>query len=296
MSKIDIQKLKERVESLDRAYNNFRKNVLGQSENKFFNSDKVVKYLGIKKKARRSNKELHDLAANYLFKLSSKKLELQYKIIIETQASLSLHAGKTEKTDRKEKRQVIDYSNYLDDIEEEYERIREAELKERRKAGVALKNILNRFLITINRLPFKELKKYLYNLVGDNSYFVEINVNGEIANQRNKIISKKNVRYITRELKKLIHAYKQSEYELLQVKLTRSDDINKDLNFPALFAGEINCIIKILKVLYPKKEHQEFLDKYESLIHDDGCKYENLKEITKKLKCNFMIYSRRYSD
>ena len=66
MSKIDIQKLKERVERLDRAYNNFRKNVLGKSENNFFNSDKVVKYLGIKKKARRSNKELHELAANYL--------------------------------------------------------------------------------------------------------------------------------------------------------------------------------------------------------------------------------------
>ena len=50
MSKIDIQKLKERVERWDRTYNNFRKNVLGKSENKFFNSDKVVKYLGIKKK------------------------------------------------------------------------------------------------------------------------------------------------------------------------------------------------------------------------------------------------------
>ena len=80
MSKIDIQKLKERIKNLDRTYNNFRKNVLGKSENNFFNSDKVVKYLGIKKKARRSNKELHELAADFLFKLSSKKLELQYEL------------------------------------------------------------------------------------------------------------------------------------------------------------------------------------------------------------------------
>ena len=50
MSKIDIQKLKERIKNLDRTYNNFRKNVLGKSENKFFNSDKVVKYLGLKKR------------------------------------------------------------------------------------------------------------------------------------------------------------------------------------------------------------------------------------------------------
>ena len=81
---------------------------------------------------------------------------------------------------------------------------------------------------------------------------------------------------------------------ILQVKLIRNDDINKDLNFPALFKGEINCIIKILKVLYPKEEHQEFLDEYESFIHDYGCKIENLKEITKVLKCNFMIYDRTF--
>ena len=81
MSKIDIQKLKERIKNLDKSYNYFIKNVLGKSENKFFNSDKVVKYLGIKKKARKSNKKLKDLAANFLFKISSKKSELQYKII-----------------------------------------------------------------------------------------------------------------------------------------------------------------------------------------------------------------------
>ena len=50
MSKIDIQKLKERIKNVDRTYNNFRKNVLGKSENNFFNSDKVVKYLGLKKR------------------------------------------------------------------------------------------------------------------------------------------------------------------------------------------------------------------------------------------------------
>ena len=76
MSKIDIQKLKKRIKNLDRTYDDFIKNVLGKSENKFFNSDKVVKYLGIKKKARRSNKELHDLAANYLFQ-QSKNYHLQ---------------------------------------------------------------------------------------------------------------------------------------------------------------------------------------------------------------------------
>ena len=48
MSKIDIQKLKGRIKNLDRSYNDFIKNVLGKSENKFFNCDKVVKYLGIK--------------------------------------------------------------------------------------------------------------------------------------------------------------------------------------------------------------------------------------------------------
>ena len=80
MSKIDIQKLKGRIKNLDKSYNDFIKNVLGKSENKFFNSDKVVKYLGIKKKAKRSKKELKGLAADFLFKLSSKKLELQYKL------------------------------------------------------------------------------------------------------------------------------------------------------------------------------------------------------------------------
>ena len=204
MSKIDIQKLKERIKNLDRTQNDFIKNVLGKSENKFFNSDKIVKYLGIKKKAKRSNKELKDLASNFLFKISSKKLELQYKII---------KAENEKESQRKEKRQVIDFSNYLDDIEEEDERIKEDELKKRRNAGIALKNIPNRFLLTLNRIRFRELKEFLYNLVGDNSYFVEINVNGEIRNQRNKTIDKKNVRYITTELKKLIFAYKQSAYE-----------------------------------------------------------------------------------
>ena len=73
MLKIDIQKLKERVKNLNKTYDDFIKNILGKSENKFFNSDKVVKYLGIKKKARKSNKKLKNLASSFLFKVSSKK-------------------------------------------------------------------------------------------------------------------------------------------------------------------------------------------------------------------------------
>ena len=56
MLKINIQKLKEKIKNLDRTYNNFIKNVLGKSENKFFNSDKVVKYLEIKKKLKEVTK------------------------------------------------------------------------------------------------------------------------------------------------------------------------------------------------------------------------------------------------
>ena len=61
-----------------------------------------MKYLGIKKKARKSNKELKDLGCNFLFKISSKKLELQYKIREAEPFSLI-------KGEKKEKRQVIDY-------------------------------------------------------------------------------------------------------------------------------------------------------------------------------------------
>ena len=125
MSKIDIQKLKERIKNLDKSYNYFIKNVLGKSENNFFNSDKVVKYLGIKKKARRSNKELKRLAADFLFKLSSKKLELQYEL---RKKEIPVEVIKS--------KNIIDYSNYLDDIEEEDERIREDELQKRRAAGI----------------------------------------------------------------------------------------------------------------------------------------------------------------
>ena len=143
-----------------------------------------------------------------MFKISSKKLELQYKII-KAEPFLSFINKERKK---KEKRQVIDFSNYLDDLEEENERIREDKLKKKRNAGIALKNIPNGFLITINRLKFLQLKTFLLNLVGKSSYFVEININGEIRDQKNKIIDKKNIRYIISELKKLVYAYKQSAY------------------------------------------------------------------------------------
>ena len=40
MSKIDIPKLKAKIKNLDNIYDDFVKNVLGKSENKFFNSDR----------------------------------------------------------------------------------------------------------------------------------------------------------------------------------------------------------------------------------------------------------------
>ena len=64
------------------------------------------------KKTRRSNKELKDLSSAFLFKILSKKIELQYKLI-KVQSSV-LFASK-------EKKKPIDLSNYLDDLKKENE-------------------------------------------------------------------------------------------------------------------------------------------------------------------------------
>ena len=46
---------------------------MDKTENKFFNSDRIVKYLGIEKKARRKNEELKDFLRLFYSKYQVKK-------------------------------------------------------------------------------------------------------------------------------------------------------------------------------------------------------------------------------
>lgn len=126
---------------------------------------------------------------------------------------------------------------------------------------------------------------------------VEINVNnGKIKTLRkNTQVSKGTFSNFMKELQTVLFKYEDGLYNGLRIILSQTEP-KKDSNPPNLFDGEINCIIKILKVMFPSAEYKDMLDNYENEIHFTGCSFENLKDLSNKLKCNFEIYDNAFRE
>jgi hypothetical protein len=113
--------------------------------------------------------------------------------------------------------------------------------------------------IFTKNLNIKKLAEIVSNLIKKDTYFVELKNedNYEPLKKVNQI-NHSNIRKFIKELKTVVFKYKKGLYHRLSLIFTKNN-YKKDEKMPNLFDGEINCIVKILKTLFVKKEHQNML-------------------------------------
>ena len=111
--------------------------------------------------------------------------------------------------------------------------------------------------IFTKNLNIKKLVELIRNLIKDNTFFVQVNYEGNYSPMKKvNSIQQSNIPKFIKELKTIAFKYKDGLYNVLSIML-KQNNYKKYEKMPNLFDGEINWIVKILKALYPKQDDQE---------------------------------------